>query len=476
MRIRQVLLKTNCLLPPSSHPVFFLSLFCLLLLFFFSGCRHVVQEDARPQVFPQAAYTLSTSGIDAESLPQWWQVFNDSFLGEHIQRALAENFTLKEGYARLKQARYFQIQENSHRYPTLDGRVRGESEWKTEGERDDSNKLRLELAWEVDLWGRLSAASRAANLEAQAAEDALQGLALLLSTEVADAYFQLVVQYLYQELLNRQITANETSLTVIKLRFANGAASLVDVYQQQSLLAAVKARVPLSEARNIVLRNRLFVLLGQAPESGSLSLRHTLPEMPALPKLGIPADLLQNRPDLRQLQQQLVAADYRVAEAVADRLPGLKIGGSVGWVTGDFISSIFAEALATIVDWGEKKSEVGKQKAVVEENMARYSQRYLVAIEEVENVLWQERQHERLLVALNEQLLISQATLRESRSRYVQGVTDYLPVLTALVSFQNLEMDILQRQQERISYRLLLYRALGGNILGDELLSLKTEN
>ncbi len=108
--------------------------------------------------------------------------------------------------------------------------------------------------------------------------------------------------------------------------------------------------------------------------------------------------------------------------------------------------------------------------------MARYSQRYLVAIEEVENVLWQERQHEMLLVALNEQLRISQATLRETRSRYVQGVTDYLPVLTALVSFQDLEMDILQRQQERITFRLLLYRALGGNVLVPELLSLKTEN
>ncbi|MCF8055306.1 MAG: efflux transporter outer membrane subunit [Desulfocapsa sp.] len=475
MSARQSVLSMNCLLSPGSRPVL---AFLLLLISFFvsSGCGHVVQEDVRPPVIPQPSYTLEPSAPEADSCHQWWQVFNDPLLNNHIQRALTENFSLKEGVARLKQARHLQIQEDSRRYPSVDGRVSGGSEWETDGERDESSRVQLELTWEVDLWGRLSAAAKAADSEAEATEDALQGLALLLSTEVADTYFQLAVQHLYQELLHRQVTANETSLAVIKLRFANGAASLVDVYQQQALLASVKARIPLSDAQNIVLRNRLSVLLGQPPESDSLALRYTLPDIPALPKLGVPVDLLQNRPDLRQLQRQLVAADYRVAEAVADRLPGLKIGGAAGWVTGDFLTSIFAEALATIVDWGEKKSEVEKKKAVVEEHMARYSQRYLVAIQEVEDALWQERQHERLLVALNEQLRISKATLRESRSRYIQGVTDYLPVLTALVSFQSLEMDILRRQQERISYRLLLYRGLGGNVLAPELLTLKTEN
>lgn len=467
-------LSINRLLLPSPLPLLIVS-FLLISSLFSSGCSHVVQEDVQPPVLPQSSYTLETAAPEADLFPLWWQVFNDSLLNEYIQRALAGNFSLKEGYARLKQAHYLQIQADSHLYPSLDGRVRGESEWDTDGERDESSTIRLELAWEVDLWGRLSAAARAADLEARATEDALQGLALLLSTEVADTYFQLVVQYLFQELLTRQVTANETSLAVIKLRFANGAASLVDVYQQQALLASVKARIPLSEAQDIVLRNRFAVLLGQAPESGTLAMRHRLPEIPALPKLGVPVDLLLNRPDLRQLQRQLVAADYRVAEAVADRLPGLKIGASAGWITGDFLTSIFADALATIVDWGERKSEVEKQKAVVEEKMARYSQRYLVAIREVEDSLWQERQHERLLAALDRQLLISKATLRESRSRYIQGVTDYLPVLTALVSFQNLEMDILRRQQERISFRLLLYRSLGGNVLAQELVTLKTE-
>ena len=476
MRIGHLLFRTNCLLTTASCPPPLFLLSSLLFLFLSSACSHVVQEDIKPSVLPRSSYTISPSPSAAVPLPQWWLVFNDQLLNDYIQEALAGNFTLQEGYARLKQSRSIQQQAGYRLYPSLNGRGSVSSTWETDEERDDSSGVALELSWEVDLWGRLASAAKAVALEAQAAEDDVQGVALLLSTEVADTYYQLIEQSLYQQLLQEQIAANETSLDLITLRFAHGAASLVDVYQQKELVASVRAQFPLNEARSVILGNRLHVLLGRPPQSNSLPLGKSLPLIPALPELGIPADLLQNRPDLRQLQRELVAADYRVAEAVADRLPALKVGSSAGLVSGDFLFSLFADALATIVDWGHKKREVEKQKAVVEEKMASYSQGYLLAIEEVENSLWQERQYERLLAALNEQLLISQATLRETRNRYVQGVTDYLPVLAALVSLQNLERTMLQRQRELVSYRLRLYRALGGNILVPEQQSSITKN
>ncbi len=465
MSIGHLLLNVNRLLTPASRSAPFSLVSCLIFLFLFSGCSHVVEENIHPLVVANSSFTISPLAPQETSSPHWWLVFDDQLLNDYIQTALTGNFTLQEGYARLKQARFSQKQADSSLYPSLDGRLNADSTWDSDGERDDSSGIGIEFAWEVDLWGRLSSAAKAAAFEAQAAEDDVQGMALLLSTEVADTYYQLIEQSLYQELLKRQITANETSLDLIKLRFAHGVSSLVDVYQQQELVASVRAQLPLNEARMVVLRNRLHVLLGRAPQSTSLSLGSSLPLIPSLPELGIPADLLRNRPDLRQLQRELVAADYRVAEAVADRLPSIKVGSSAGFVSGDFIFSLFADALGTIVDWGYKKSEVEKQKAVVEEKTARYSQGYLVAIEEVENSLWQERQHERLLAALNKQLIISQATLRESRNRYIQGITDYLPVLAALVSLQDLERTLLQRQRELVSYRLLLCRALGGDIL-----------
>ena len=128
MSVRQFVLSMNCLLLPGFRPVPIL-LFLPIFLFFSSGCSHVVQEDARPPVVPQSSYSLGTSPSEDEPFSQWWQVFNDPLLNGHIQRALKENFSLKEGYARLKQARYFQIQADSHLSPGLDGRVRGESDW-----------------------------------------------------------------------------------------------------------------------------------------------------------------------------------------------------------------------------------------------------------------------------------------------------------------------------------------------------------
>ena len=452
------------------HSVRFCLLFLAVFLLYISGCRHVVQEDIQPLVVPTPSYSIKTKTPEKEetSAPQWWQVFHDELLSEYIQGALTGNFTLQEGYARLKQAQLTSRQADSKLYPSLSGGLGVDSSWRQNGESDDTNIARMELSWEIDLWGKLSSAAKAATFKTLAVENELQGLALRLSIEVAQTYYQLIEQSLFLELLKRQTTANETSLHLIKLRFANGAASLVDVYQQEELVAAVKAQLPLSEARLIVLRNRLHVLLGQPPNSSTLSLGNSLPQIPPFSDLGIPADLLLNRPDLRQLQRELVASDYRVAEAVADRLPSLMVGSSVGFVNGDFLLTVFADALATIVDWGNKKSEVEKQKAIVEEKMAAYSQRFLLAIEEVENSLWQERQHKRLLAALHEQFRVAKATLHESRNRYLQGITDYLPVLAALVSQQNLERNILQRQMEHLSYRLLLYRALGGSILNSE--------
>ena len=117
-------------------------LFCLLFLGSLSGCNHVVQDDVQPSVVPQSSYTLNSPETVEESLSQWWQVFNDPLLDKYIAKALANNFTLKEGFARLKQARYFQNQEDAHLYPLLDGRMRAESEWKTENDRKDTNKVK----------------------------------------------------------------------------------------------------------------------------------------------------------------------------------------------------------------------------------------------------------------------------------------------------------------------------------------------
>jgi outer membrane protein TolC len=209
--------------------------------------------------------------------------------------------------------------------------------------------------------------------------------------------------------------------------------------------------------------------LGRAPASKHLQLADDFIALPDLPLTGIPLDLLKNRPDLMRIYNQLVAIDYRIAEAVADRLPKFQLTGVAGFkdsfsAEGGLLSLLLAAA-APVLDWERASSEVEKQMAIFREELARYSHAYLTAIEEVENALWQEHHQGELLKALEEQINIARSNLTETRNRYRQGLTDYLPVLTALQSLQKLERDILSTQRQLISTRILLYRALGGSQL-----------
>ncbi len=440
----------------------------LTIAFFLVSCTYFVDEGVVPLVEAGPSFSLPVDAKENGRQKPWWEVLNDPILNTLITKALADNFTLQQVYARIEQAQAAERQAGSLLYPSLTGELSGTSKWNANGKYADDLTIEMGLSWEVDLWDQLSSSAKAAAYESQATRDELADVALLLSTKVADTYFQLIEQRLQLTLLSRQIEASRTFLELIKLRFAYGSASVVDVYQQRQQLAAIRTQLPVVRSRLSTLDNRFHVLLGMVPAEEEMQFTSDLPVLPPLPKLGIPADLLLNRPDLRRLHRRLIAADYRVATAVADRLPKIRLGGNTGFQGSELSSdglfvSLFGEAIAPLVDWGKRKAEVQKRKAIVKEEIARYSQAYLVAIEEVENALWQEKEQVELGKALDDQLKISKATLSGTRNRYIQGLSDYLPVLTALQALQSLERDVLMQQRQLISIRILLYRALGGS-------------
>jgi NodT family efflux transporter outer membrane factor (OMF) lipoprotein len=445
----------------------FMAVFMLALM----SCNpHRVNKEVYPTVDERDAYSFSLDGI--ESQERWWEAFHDTFLNAIVHEALADNLTLKQARARIEQAVAADKQAASFLFPEVTGRASGEKEWRGDESHEDTSIAGLALSWEIDLWGKISAAKKSAGHEILASREELEAAALLLTSRVADTYFEIIEHVLQLSLLERQITAGETLLELTELRFGYGEASVVDVFQQRQQLASTRARVPIVRSRLRTLQNRLHVQLGRAPASRRLSIADEFPELPAVPLTGVPVDLLRNRPDLRRIYNQLVAIDYRVAEAVADRFPKIGLTGNAiftdGFSTEDRLLSLLLEAVAPLLDWERRSSEVEKRKARFTEELARYSEAYLVAIEEVENALWQERHQVELLNALELQISIAQSNLAETRNRYRQGLTDYLPVLAALQSLQQLERDILTRQRELISIRILLYRALGGSRLSDD--------
>jgi NodT family efflux transporter outer membrane factor (OMF) lipoprotein len=406
----------------------------LILMVMLAGCNpHRINDDVNPLVVGNDAYSITVEGIKPQS--RWWEALNDRYLDELITGALADNLTIKQAYANIERVMATDKKTGSFLYPKVTGRVSGEVEWEGEGNSDENFNIGLGLSWEIDAWSRLSSAKKSTGYEVLASREDLEATALLLTAQVAETYFQIIEQNLQLALLDRQITVGETLLELTELRFGYGEASVVDVFQQRQQLAATRSLIPILQSRKRTLENRLHVLLGKAPVARRIALSDDFPELPQLPVTGVPLNLLTNRPDLRRIYNRLVAIDYRVAEAMADRLPRIQLNGSGGiterLASDGFFYSLLLEAVAPLLDWEKRKAEVEKQEAIFREELARYSQAYLTAIEEVENALWQEQYQIELLKALEEQITIARANLTETRNRYRQGLTDYLPVLAA---------------------------------------------
>ncbi|MCL4692694.1 MAG: TolC family protein [Candidatus Hydrogenedentes bacterium] len=328
----------------------------------------------------------------------------------------------------------------------------------------------LSLSWEADVWGRLRSAARAQAEEYAAAVEDYEALRLILTSQVAEAYYLAVEQRLQYELLLEQRESAETLLELIELRFLQGSASVVDVLQQKGQLAEIDAEVPVVHSQLRIFENRLDVLLGVAPD-GADRTPETEPNLPretALPSVGVPVTLLQNRPDLRALRRRVVAADYRIASAIAERLPRLTLTGALEYGDTSLASTLTATGAAglfqPLLDWGLRKAAVDEARSDFREALLEYTYGYLLAIEEVESALWREARQRDLIEALAAREAILQQTLDETRVRYGLGVTDYLPVLTAIQDLQDVQRELLTERRALVSLRIEINRAIGGTV------------
>ena len=197
--------------------------------------------------------------------------------------------------------------------------------------------------------------------------------------------------------------------------------------------------------------------------------RASLVDVPALPVTGVPAQQLQQRPDVRQGWLSLLAADQRVAVAIADRFPRLSLSASATSSSdkardlfNDWLGNLSANLLLPVIDGGRRRAEVDSRRAVAAEALDNYRQTLVQAFAEVEDALVQERQQQAFLASVDKQLRLSTLAIQRLRDSYRNGAVDYLRVLTALVSQQSLERTQIQARRQLIEFRINLYRALAG--------------
>jgi len=194
-----------------------------------------------------------------------------------------------------------------------------------------------------------------------------------------------------------------------------------------------------------------------------------LPVLAAPPAAGLPVQLLQNRPDIIGALKRLESADQDLAAARADRLPALRLTGraaydsdELGQLFDNWIINLAAALTAPIIDGGRRRAEVAINRAAVKQQLAEYRNLVFAAVREVEDALIREIKIRENVAALENQLAVTQTGLEEARFRYMNGLSDYLPVLTQLLSVQSLEIDLIVKRVDLLVARMNLYRAIGG--------------
>ncbi|MGP8320648.1 MAG: efflux transporter outer membrane subunit [Methanosarcinaceae archaeon] len=432
-----------------------------------------------PELIPFVQESLPDkfSEVTSNAAPgkKWWETFNDSELNALIEEAFSNNLNLKQIWARLKQARARAVQAGADRYPNLTGsaeaahfRKKNRNESALTGTSEDYS-LGLSSSYELDLWGRVRAEQKAAIFSAEASEQDLDAAAITLAAEVTNRWLQIIAQRMQKHLLNEQLKTNRIFLELIELRFRHAMVSALDVYQQQQVIDQVKAQIPLIEAQESKLMNELSVLLGKAPRSPLVISRPDLPKLAHMPSTGIPANLLENRPDIKAAQLRLQSAGWNVSAARADRLPSLTLSARaifenkhLDLLLDNWLLSLAANLVVPVFDGNRRAAEVDRTIALKNENLAAYRQTILIAIREVEDALITEVRQKEHISKLKQVIRTARTALTQATLRYRNGLTDYLPVLTQLLSVQTLERNFITQQATLLTNRISLYRSLGG--------------
>ncbi|MFW6348123.1 MAG: efflux transporter outer membrane subunit [Cyclonatronaceae bacterium] len=441
------------------------------VLLWAAGCK--TQESVSPPVTLPESFSESGTALLPE---KWWQSFDDDELNTAVASGLESNFTLLSAWQRLNAARALADQAGAARFPTLEASAQGQTSRDNNDVTRDREQFELGLTsvYELDLWGRIRSSAQAEAFRAQASLYDYQTAALTLTAEITRAWYQLADARAQLSLLEEQTETNETVLELLRNRFRIGQIERVDVVRQQQLVEATREQRIAAASRAATLEHRLAVLLGEPPQNGPEMLPSALPGLPALPETGIPAALVERRPDVQRAFFLLQAADRELASAISNRYPRLTITASATTAADNaqnlfqnWAASFAGNLLAPVFNGGRLKAEVRENESIKNQRLYEYAQSVLTAFEEVENALIREQNQRQRIESLEQQITLANEAYAQLRLQYLNGDGNYLDVLTALDGIQQLRRDLLSARLERVEFRIALYRALAGPIQTD---------
>jgi len=445
-----------------------------------SSCM-VGPDYVRPKVDVPAAFLYGEKDTRETANTAWWQEFHDPVLDGLISEALANNKNVKIAVANIEQAAGVLQQTRSALFPQVGYSGSGEEQRATElgatpvpasvPNPAASYQILASASWEVDLWGRIRRLSEAARANLLATQEAQQGVVLSLVSSVASTYIQLLGLDDQLAVSKRTLAAYAESVRVFELQFKYGQVSQMNLEQARTQYETAAAAIPQIESQIAQTENALSVLLGRNP--GPVARRgRTLKELmlPAVPS-GLPSDLLANRPDIRQGEQNLISANAQIGAAKALYFPAISLTGALGFASSD-LSNLFkgparvwsyaGSLTGPIFTGGAISGQVTQAEAGQKVALFSYEVAIQNAFSDVENALVSRKKLLEQIMAQERLVRAATEYVRLARLQYDGGYSPYSTVLQAEQQLFPAELNYAQYRASLFTSLVNIYKALGG--------------
>lgn len=431
------------------------------------GPRHI--EPAPADLAVPAEWHEPVPTASAPDLPEWWQQFRDPLLTSIIERAITGNLDLATARERLTEARARRNLSGAGRLPTVD--------WAASLSRSDSSDtgstrgtVGVDGSWEVPLFGRTQRAYEAAVADFESTEMQLNDTHVSLVAEVARNYVEL------RSLQRRALVASSQSalqIDTLELDEASAGAGLIshlEVEQARTILAQTRASIVALRRSITETAHRLALLIGAPPGAleAELDPPADLPEAPDGVAVGVPAELLRRRPDLRAAERRLAAETARLGQAMSERYPSLRLSGSIGLEAlsiGDgasFAASLAANLLAPLFDGGRIRERINIQDSIREQTLLDYRQAVLIALGEVEDALVALQRSNEREAELARAAAAAREAVEMARIQFQVGLRDFHVVLETQRTVLTVEDALVSAQADGVTAVIRLYETVGG--------------
>lgn len=439
-----------------------------------------------PQLQPPASWSqpagegLAHSPVDEGA---WWRRFDDPLLAELVDRALAANLDLELAARRLDEARALRGIAAGERLPALD--ARGAYEHRRESEntpfgafssQTDVFSAGFDASWEIDLFGRVRRSVEAATRDLEAASEDVAAASVSVAAETALAYVELRSSQRRLAIALTNVDLQERTVALVRSRHEAGLVGERDVAQAATNVESTRSRVPGLEADVAAAQRRIAVLLGVAPGSDDALLARlaapaAVPRPVATVAVGVPADLLRSRPDVRAAERRLAAEVARIGVAEAERYPRVSLAGTLGLASDGLshfvdddstVAAIGPSARWSLFDGGRLRQRVAYRSARAEAAQVEWERTVLLALEEAENAMTRFVREEARRAALDRAAAQARRAVELARTQYGEGLSDFQAVLDSQRIVASLEDDLAVSDAAVSANVVALHKALGG--------------